>query len=169
MTLAAKNLDTPDQKRSFEHGDMNVVSFDGATIVRAVFNPGWRWSTDVGPHAGTGSCQVTHTGYIVSGRFAVRMDDGTEAEFGPGDGHVIGSGHDAWVVGDEPCVLIDIASAQPAAAGPAARAASCPCGVEFRAPQASLEHLVAAIQQHASGSHGHDVSREHVLEELTPA
>ena len=111
MTLAAKNLDTPDQKRSFTHGDMNVVTVAGATIVRAVLNPGWRWSTDVKPGAGTGSCQVSHTGYVISGRFAVRMDDGTEAEFGPGDAHVVSAGHDAWVVGDETCVIIDIAPA----------------------------------------------------------
>ena len=102
MTLAGKNLDTPDQKRSFEHGDMNVVTIAGATIVRAVFNPGWCWSTDIKPAAGTASCQVPHTGIVLSGRFAVRMDDGSETEFGPGDGHVISAGHDAWGVGDEP-------------------------------------------------------------------
>ena len=96
MTLAAKNLGTPDHKRSFEHGDMNVVTIAGATIVRAVFNPGWRWSTDAKPGAGTDSCQAAHTGYIISGRFAVRMDDGTEGELGPGDAHVVGPGHDAW-------------------------------------------------------------------------
>jgi hypothetical protein len=172
MTLAAKSIDTPDRKVSFEHGSMNVVSLAGAIIVRAEFGPGWRWSTDARPAVGTDSCQVPHTGIVLSGRFAVRMDDGTEGEFGPGDAHVVGPGHDAWVVGDEPCVLIDIAPAQPVAsgsAGTATRGASCPCGVEFRAPETSLEHLVAAIQQHASGSHGHDVSREHILGELTPA
>jgi hypothetical protein len=118
MTLAYKNLDTPDQKRSFEHGDMNVVTLAGATIVRAVLNPGWRWSTDVKPSAGTGSCQAAHTGLVISGRFAIRMDDGAEAEFGPGDAHVVSPGHDAWVVGDEPCVIVDIAPA-PATLTPA--------------------------------------------------
>jgi hypothetical protein len=108
MTLAAKNLDTPDQQRSFEHGDLNMVVLGGAMIARADFRPGFRWSTDIGPAAGTGSCQVAHTGVVLSGRFAVRMDDGTELEFGPGDAHVVSPGHDAWVVGDEPCVIIDI-------------------------------------------------------------
>ena len=170
MTLAYKNLDTPDQKRSFEHGDMNVVTLAGATIVRAVLNPGWRWSTDAKPAAGTGSCQAAHTGIVISGRFAIRMDDGAEAEFGPGDAHVVSPGHDAWVAGDEPCVLIDIAPAQATADGGAsAQGTSCPCGVQFRAPAGSLDHLIAAVQQHASGSHGHDVSREHILGELTPA
>jgi hypothetical protein len=111
MTLAAKNLGTPDQKRSFEHGDLNVVTIEGTMIARADFRPGFRWSTDVGPIAGTDSCQVRHTGVVLSGRFAIRMDDGTEAEFGPGDAHVVSPGHDAWVVGDEPCVIIDIALA----------------------------------------------------------
>ncbi|HEY6279236.1 MAG TPA: cupin domain-containing protein [Streptosporangiaceae bacterium] len=111
MTLAAKNLDNPDQKRSFEHADLNVVSLPGATIVRADFRPGFRWSTDAGPVVGTSSCEVAHTGVVLSGRFAVRMDDGTELELGPGDGHVVSPGHDAWVVGDEPCVIIDVALA----------------------------------------------------------
>jgi uncharacterized cupin superfamily protein len=57
--------------------------------------------------AGTESCQVAHTGYIVSGRLSVRMDDGTEAVAGPGNAVAISPGHDGWVVGDEPCVMLD--------------------------------------------------------------
>jgi hypothetical protein len=107
MTLETKNLDTPDEKRSFEHGDMQVVNIAGATIGRAVFNPGWKWSNDVKPLAGTDSCEAPHTGYVISGRLHVRMDNGIEREAGPGDAFVISPGHDAWVVGDEPCVLLD--------------------------------------------------------------
>jgi predicted small metal-binding protein len=169
MTLAYRNLDTPDEKRSFPHGDMHVVTLAGTTIVRATFGPGWRWSTDAKPGAGTDSCQVAHNSYVVSGRFAVRMDDGTQAEFGPGDAAVISPGHDAWVVGDEACVLIDIVPAGSATVGGTqARMATChPCGIEFRAERADqIDELVAAIQQHASGSHGHDVSRDHILAEL---
>jgi hypothetical protein len=70
------------------------------------------------------------------------------------------------VIGDEPCVLIDVA---PAATG-GVMARCHPCGVEFRVPRDDqLDHLVAAIQEHASSSHGHDVSREHILTELVPA
>ena len=166
MALEAKNISIG-AKRTFEHGDMNMVTLAGMTFVRAVLNPGWRWSTDARAEAGTESCQAAHAGIVLSGRFAVRIDDGTEIELGPGDAHVVGPGHDAWVIGDEPCVLIDFAPATPAAAN--GKAASCPCGVEFRAPEASLEHLIAAVQQHASGSHGHDVSREQILGELVPA
>ncbi len=107
MTLETKNLDTPDETRSFEHGSMNVVNVAGATVGRAVFNPGWKWSNDVKPIVGTESCQAAHTGYVVSGRMHVVMDDGTEGEAGPGDAVVISPGHDAWIVGDEPCVMLD--------------------------------------------------------------
>jgi predicted small metal-binding protein len=97
------------------------------------------------------------------------MDDGTQAEFGPGDAPVVSPGHDAWVVGDEGCVLIDIAPAGSTLVGDAqARMVSChPCGIEFRAQRTDqIDELVAAVQQHASGSHGHDVPREHILAEL---
>ena len=107
MTLVAKNLGSPDEKRSFEHGDLSVVNIEGATVGRAVFRPGWKWSNDVKPIAGTDSCQAPHTGYIISGRMHVVMDDGREAEAGPGDAFVIAPGHDAWIVGDEPCVALD--------------------------------------------------------------
>jgi mannose-6-phosphate isomerase-like protein (cupin superfamily) len=111
MTLQAASLDTASEKRSFDHGQVQTVTLGDATIGRAVFNPGFRWSTDIKPIAGTGSCQVAHTGVVLSGRFRIRMNDGTEAELGPGDAHVVPPGHDAWVVGDEQCVIIDIAHA----------------------------------------------------------
>ena len=107
MTLEAKNLDSPDETRSFDNGEMRIVNISGATIGRAEFRPGWKWSNDVKPIAGTDSCQAPHTGYVVSGRLHVKMDDGTEAEAGPGDAIVVSPGHDAWVVGDEPCVMLD--------------------------------------------------------------
>jgi quercetin dioxygenase-like cupin family protein len=71
------------------------------------FEPGWRWSEHVKPIAKTDSCQATHLMYCISGRMHVRMDDGTEQEIGPGDLAAIPSGHDAWIVGDEPCVAVD--------------------------------------------------------------
>ena len=107
MTLEAKNLDTPDEKRSFEHGGVNVVNVAGVTIGLATFNPGWKWSNDVKPIAGTDSCQAPHAGYVISGRMHVKMDDGAEIDLGPGDGFVISPGHDAWIVGDAPCVALD--------------------------------------------------------------
>ena len=83
--LQSKNLGSPDEVRSFEHGRMGVVTLDDVVVGRAVFEPGWRWSEHVKPVAGTDSCQVPHVGYVVSGRLVVRMDDGSEQEIGPGD------------------------------------------------------------------------------------
>ena len=83
------------------------MTLGGVTVGRATFEPGWRWSEHIKPAAGTELCEVTHTGYVVSGRQVVRTADGTEIELQPGDAFVIAPGHDAWVVGDEPCVTVD--------------------------------------------------------------
>jgi len=165
LSLEVKNLDSPDERRSMEHGVLDVVNLPGATIARAVFQPGWKWSSDVKPLVGTDSCQVGHTGYIVSGRFHVRMDDDRDYDLGPGDAHVVAPGHDAWVVGDEPCVTIDYAATGSPQIG---RVGRCPCGVEFRvANDEQLDHLVAAIREHASGSHDHQLTAEQVRAEVT--
>jgi quercetin dioxygenase-like cupin family protein len=96
-----------DELRRFDHGQLAVVDVAGVTVGRVVFKPGWRWSDHLRPLAGTGSCQVAHVGYILSGRIRIRMDDGSEATAGPGDAFVVSPGHDGWVVGDEPCVMLD--------------------------------------------------------------
>lgn len=107
-TLEAKSLDSPDETRPFvDKGRVDIVTIGGVTVGRGVFEPGWRWSEHVGPLAGTESCQAAHAGYVLSGRMKVVMDDGREAEAGPGDAFVIAPGHDAWTVGDEACVALD--------------------------------------------------------------
>ncbi len=107
--MIRKSLDSPEETRPFKDGKgkLELVNLDSAPVGRATFEPGWRWSSHVKPIAKTDSCQSAHLGYYVSGRMVVRMDDGEELEFGPGDFAVIPSGHDAWIVGDEPCVVID--------------------------------------------------------------
>ena len=117
-------IETPDERHAFEHASLNVVNLPGVTIARTVYQPGWRWSTDVKPVVGTEACQAAHTGYIISGRLHARMDDGREYDFGPGDAHVVSAGHDAWVEGDEPCVALDLAFTGRALAGHVGR---CPC------------------------------------------
>lgn len=121
--LESKNTATPDDKLSFEHGEVSLVNLTGLTVGRAEFRPGWRWSTDVKPRAGTASCELPHSSYVVSGRMHVAMDDGRELDLGPGDAHLVGPGHDAWVVGDEPCLVIDFIPAGDAAGGGADDAA----------------------------------------------
>jgi len=105
--LAARGFDNPDEVRRFEHGRVDVIHLGQVTVGRGTYEPGWRWSNDVKPIAGTDSCQAPHTGYVISGRMHVAMDDGSEGEAGPGDAFVIAPGHDAWIVGDEPCVFLD--------------------------------------------------------------
>lgn len=108
--LVRKSLDSPDEVRPFENdsGELQVVNIEGSGIVgRATFKPGWRWSNDVKPIAKTESCQGAHAGYVLSGRMRVVMDDGTQEDFGPGDVMIAAPGHDAWTLGEEPCVVID--------------------------------------------------------------
>jgi len=118
-TLIVKSLDQPDETRATaDKGHVELVTVGEVTVGRATFQPGWRWSEHVKPLTGTELCQATHTGYVVSGRQAVRMADGSQAELGPGDAFVVGAGHDAWVVGDEPCVTIDFSGLPSAVPGP---------------------------------------------------
>ncbi|MFE0650400.1 cupin domain-containing protein [Streptomyces sp. NPDC059534] len=107
--IVRKSFDSADETRRFEGGKgrMDLITSDGDAVGRAVFEPGWQWSKHVGPIAGTDSCQVSHVGYIVSGRMKVVMDDGESVEFGAGDFMRVPPGHDAWVLGDEPCVALD--------------------------------------------------------------
>jgi quercetin dioxygenase-like cupin family protein len=106
--LEVRNHDQADETRPFvDKGRVELVQMSGGVIGRATFEPGWRWSEHVKPIAGTDSCQVAHFQYHVSGQVAVRMDDGTELVAGPGDVTSLPSGHDAWVVGDEPAVVVD--------------------------------------------------------------
>lgn len=102
-----KKLDAPDEVRKFTNGQLEVVNIGGGTVGRFTAQPGWKWSNDVKPIAGTDLCQAGHFLYQISGRMAVKLADGSEMESGPGDIAVIPPGHDAWVVGNEPVVAID--------------------------------------------------------------
>lgn len=97
----------PDETREFPNGRVEIIRVSDGEIGRLVLEPGWRWSNDVKPLAKTESCQAPHFQYHVSGQLAIRMDDGTEFLAGPGDVTSLPSGHDAWVVGDEPVVVVD--------------------------------------------------------------
>ena len=106
--MTKKRMAAPDEVRTFPKGKVELAEVGGVSFGRATLLPGWKWSECVKPIVGTKSCQAPHTQYHVSGRLHVVMDDGSEDEFGPGDIGYLPPGHDAWVVGDEPVVVIDV-------------------------------------------------------------
>src|SRR5258708_3564157 len=112
MTVMAKNLDRPDESLTMpnDSGTGSLVDVAGMTVVRGELKPGWRWSNDLRPVAGTASCEVRHTGLILDGCLHVEMDDGTSLDLVKGDVYVITPGHDAWVVGDTPVRSVDWSS-----------------------------------------------------------
>lgn len=103
-----KTFTKPDEVREFPRGRAELVTLNnGGQVGRLVFQPGWKWSDHVKPIAKTSSCEAPHLQYHLTGRLAIKMDDGTEFIAGPGDVTSLPSGHDAWVVGDEPVTVID--------------------------------------------------------------
>ena len=106
--IVIKRLDHPDEERRFEKGVFRLVTLRGMELGRAEYQPGWHWSKHVGPIAGTKSCAVEHIGLVLSGRAAVKMDDGEEMVLGPGDVFYVPPGHDSWVVGNEPYVSLHL-------------------------------------------------------------
>ena len=106
-TTQVRSLNKPDEVRTFDKGKVELVKVNGSTIGRAVFQPGWKWSESVKPIAKTRSCEAPHFQYHISGTLHVKMDDGTEMDLKAGDISNLASGHDAWVVGNEPVVVVD--------------------------------------------------------------
>lgn len=106
-SMEVKSLNVPDEIRTFDKGKLELVKIGGATVGRGVFQPGWRWSTSVKPLVKTNSCEAPHFQYHVSGILHVVMDDGTEKDCKAGDVSLLPTGHDAWVVGNEPVVVVD--------------------------------------------------------------
>ena len=110
------NFDSPSETREFEKGRFEIYRVGPMTLGRATYEPGWRWSEHVGPESGEDSCRVEHVGVVLSGRAAVKMDDGTEHLMGPGDFFHVPPGHDSWVVGDEPYVSLHVMGSEDYAA-----------------------------------------------------
>jgi hypothetical protein len=102
-----RSFTSPDETRSFERGSLDLVSIGGSEIGRLTLQPGWRWSEHVKPIAGTDLCEAPHFQYHVQGTLRVLMADGTEFDAVPGDVTALPQGHDAWVIGDEPVVVVD--------------------------------------------------------------
>jgi mannose-6-phosphate isomerase-like protein (cupin superfamily) len=101
-----KRFEHPDEVREFPKGKFELVTLGGMTIGRATYQPGWKWSADVGAALGASSCHVEHVGMVVCGCATAAMDNGDVIEMRPGDIFYIPPGHDSWVVGDEPYVSL---------------------------------------------------------------
>jgi len=111
--MFVRKFDSPDERRPFvAKGHLDILKVGEGVVGRAIFEPGWRWSEHVRPIAGTDSCETAHALYVVSGRLHVAMDDGETCDLGPGDFAMVPPGHDAWVVGKEPCVMFDFGGIQ---------------------------------------------------------
>jgi quercetin dioxygenase-like cupin family protein len=108
MDLALIDFDDPAETRTFDKGRFELYRVGPSVIGRATYEPGWRWSEHVGPGLGQSSCPVEHVGLVLSGRAAVKMDDGREVVMEPGQFFYVPPGHDSWVVGDEPYVSLHI-------------------------------------------------------------
>lgn len=106
-----KEFKSPDETRTFEKGKVELIKIGGGAVGRLTLQPGWRWSEHVKPIAKTEWCEAPHFQYHVSGRLHVLMSDSKEFEVGPGEVSALPQGHDAWVVGKEPVVLVDWAGA----------------------------------------------------------
>jgi hypothetical protein len=106
LDVILKRFEKPDEVRTFPKGQFEIVRLGGMTIGRATYEPGWRWSEDVGRALGSAMCQVEHVGMVVQGRATAAMADGTIVEMTAGDLFYVPPGHDSWVVGDEPYVSI---------------------------------------------------------------
>lgn len=111
VDVIVSNLDKQGEGRRFAaHGHAVLANAGAAAILRGTFEPGWRWSNDVKPLAGTASCQIHHLGYVQSGSMRIRLENGTERELSAGDLYDIPPGHDAWVTSDGPCEMLDFSS-----------------------------------------------------------
>ena len=106
LPAVLKRFETPDEVHEFTNGRYEVVRLVGTTIGRVIYQPGWRWSVDVGATLGQSSCAIEHVVVVISGRLAAVFDDGSTIELGAGDISYVPPGHDSWVIGDEPYVSL---------------------------------------------------------------
>lgn len=105
--VESKNVGSPDEVREFPYGRGDIVNIGGGQVSRMTLQPGWRWSEHIKPVAKTEWCEAPHFQYVISGHMGVMMADGSQYEAHPGDVLILPPGHDGWVIGDEPAILVD--------------------------------------------------------------
>ena len=84
-----------------------TVALQGVSVTRVTFGVGAKWSNDLKDYAGTDSCQLPHVALVLSGALRVIMDDGSQQDFSRNDVMLLPPGHDAWSLGNEPCVFVE--------------------------------------------------------------
>jgi mannose-6-phosphate isomerase-like protein (cupin superfamily) len=107
-TIEKKSLNQPEQTQKFGRAKIESIKMGALNFQRVTAEPGWQWSKDLKPVQKTESCQKDHLLYVISGKLQVRMNDGKEEEFNPGDMGAIPPGHDGWTVGNKPLVWLEI-------------------------------------------------------------
>lgn len=105
--MQKKSVNSPDETRAFDKGKFELTKIGDTCIGKIYLEPGWSWEKSIKPLVRTQSCQASHTQYILSGRLRIKMNDGNEEEYGPGDLAYIPPGHKAWVTGNDPCTGIE--------------------------------------------------------------
>lgn len=107
MDEFARSFASPDRTVPFAHGSLEVVNVPGGSVGFMTMHPGWRWSNDLRAIVGTDTCHTRHVGYCLAGQLHVELDDGATFDITAGELFVIPPGHDAWVVGDATCTILD--------------------------------------------------------------
>jgi quercetin dioxygenase-like cupin family protein len=111
-TMILKRFERPDEVREMPLGRFEIVRLAGATLGRATYQPGWRWSEHVGRALGQERCHVEHLGLVVAGAATAAFADGRVIEMRAGDVFYIPpEPHDSWVVGDHPYVSLHLIGA----------------------------------------------------------
>ena len=109
MPIEVKNFSSADEAKDMPNARMEAVNVLNQRVMKLTLSPDWKWSKDIKPTVGGGSCQATHLGVIVSGAVCAKHNDGTEMSYTAGDAYSIAPGHDGWVVGDDPAVVYEFA------------------------------------------------------------
>jgi hypothetical protein len=94
------------ERRHVGNVTLEVARAGAARVKRTVYPPGWRWSKHMKQIVGTDLCMHAHVGFLAGGEFRIEYADGCTLKFKAPQIVAIEPGHDGWVVGKEPAVLI---------------------------------------------------------------
>ena len=103
--VKGNHAESNDVRKFIDGSVRSIVLLRSCAVGLGTYNPGWKWSFHVG--AQTGRPSENHIGYVISGNIVVKDSTGIEIEVGPGEAFEVAPGHDAWVIGDEPCIALD--------------------------------------------------------------